>query len=478
MSLCFVSNKESTIYLSDLARRLQAMGERIVWLSPSRRWTNWLVSEGWPRSDILCLPDYADEWRNLSIDEAMASLADIEDEAPSTISNVIQMCRNLKEQPPAFAYAYLAVARRHIEPFLNEREVEVAYGEATWGFETLIWLLCRRRGIPLLKPEATRIPGGRLYFCDPWTSGLFTFAEATADDYKWATEFLDGWLNRPAQPDYMRKQTGGYKIFHKKWLGELATGIFQPELDRHDATLWPLWRRIVDRCRRAANAITCKHLASYSGDIANERFVLFPLHHQPETSVDVYGALNSNQMALIETLSRLLPATHRLWVKEHRSAAGDRSLFWYRRLRRLPNVRLVDPHLDIFALMARTDLVVTISGTAAYEAALMGVPAVALSAIYFSDLLVNRPTARSHPLEWRVTELLAAGRKRDDPDASRRRAVKFLAELYANSFEGKPVDAALADRGSPGYQDSEFAAFVRLLSSLRSRVSQRELQVT
>lgn len=478
MSLCFVSNKESTIYLSDLGRRLQAVGERIVWLSPSRRWTGWLVAEGWPREDILCLPDHADEWRDLPIADAMASLADIEDEAPATISNVIQMCRNLQEEEPRFAYAYLAVARRHIEPFLKEHDVELAIGEGTWGVEILTWLLCQRRGIPLFKPESTRIPAGRLYFCDPVTSGLFTYAETTADDRTWAADFLETWLNRPAQPDYMRKQTGGYKIFHAKWLGELATGIFHPELDRHDATLWPLGRRIVDRCRRAANAITCKYLASYEGDVPNERFVLFPLHHQPETSVDVYGALNSNQLTVIEALSRLLPATHRLWIKEHRSAAGDRSIFWYRRLRKLPNVRLVDPHLDIFTLLKRTDLLVTISGTAAYEAALMGVPAVALSAIYFSELLDNRPTARSHPLEWRMRELLSPERRQEDAATARGRAVDFLAHLYANSFAGKPVDAALGDRGAPGYMDSEVAAFVEMLSSLRHRVPRRELEPT
>src|SRR5476651_1780553 len=113
MSLCFVANKDLTVPFSDIARWLRKRGERIVWLSPSTRWSKWLIAEGWPKDDVLNLPDYASEWRDPSIEESSAILADLEGEAPATIANVIQMCRNLQRSPARFAYAYLAVARRH-----------------------------------------------------------------------------------------------------------------------------------------------------------------------------------------------------------------------------------------------------------------------------------------------------------------------------------------------------------------------------
>src|SRR5476649_2948031 len=178
MSLCFVANKDLTVPFSDIARRLRTHGEKIVWLSPSTRWSRWLISEGWPKDDVLNFPDHATEWQDLSIEQSSSSLADIEGEAPATISNVIQMCRNLRRSPARFAYAYLAVARRHIERFLQGRNVEIVFGEGTWCFELMTWLVARRHGVPMLMPVTTRIPADRFCFADAVSSDLFSFAEA------------------------------------------------------------------------------------------------------------------------------------------------------------------------------------------------------------------------------------------------------------------------------------------------------------
>lgn len=470
MSLCFVSNKDLTVVYSDVARRLKRAGEAIVWLAPSRRWARWLSDEGWPADDILCLADHESEWADLPLDQAMTELSGIEGEPPATLSNVIQMCRYLRRSPARFSYAYLAVARRRIEPFLREKKVEVSFGEATWGFEQLVWLLGRHLGIPLLTPSSSRVPGDRFYFADAVTAEMVPVAEATEDDRRWATEFLRGWLDRPEQPVYMRAHRHGYKAFRARWLNELGIGLFLPHLDRGDATLWPLGARIADRTERLVNALGVALLPPFEKAPTGERYVLYPLHHQPETSIDVYASLNSNQMALIETVSRLLPATHRLWVKEHKGAVSDRSLAWYRRVRALPNVRLIDPFEDIFRLIKGADLVVTISGTAAYEAALMGVPSVGLSQVFFAPLLLNRPGARSHPLEWRLRELLGAPRAAPSPQP-RPEHVDFLARLHANSFVGNPAELEVPAerRSAPDYAEIEAAAFSAFVAGLRRR---------
>jgi hypothetical protein len=121
MALCFVANKDLTVPFSDISRPLSERGEEVVWLSPSRRWTEWLVREGWPRQDILSIPDFAAEWQALPLEEARERLADVEDAAPQTASNIVQMCRYLRREKPSFAYPYLAVVRRHVEDFLRER---------------------------------------------------------------------------------------------------------------------------------------------------------------------------------------------------------------------------------------------------------------------------------------------------------------------------------------------------------------------
>jgi hypothetical protein len=481
MALCFVANKDLTVPFSDISRPLSERGEEVVWLSPSRRWTEWLVREGWPRQDILSIPDFAAEWRALPFEEARAGLVDVEDAAPQTASNIVQMCRYLRREKPSFAYPYLAVVRRRVEDFLRERKVEVAFGEGTWGFELVSWLVCQRLGIPMVLPATTRIPSGRFYMGDAVSSDLWSFTEATPTDVAWAEEFLDKWLTRPIQPDYMAQHTHGYKALYWRWVPEFLRVTLQPELDSDDATLWPLPSRIADRLRRASNAYVFRYARPYERELPkDERYVLYPLHHQPEASVDVLGSLNSNQTALIESLSRLLPATHLLWVKEHKGALGDRSLAWYRHIARLPNVRLVDPFKDIFPLIRNADLVVTISGTAGYEAALMGVPAVGLAPVFFWPLLENQPSHRAHPLDWQMGELLSRQRAEANRARARRRAVAFLAHLRANSFLGDPIDLAApaGRRAAPGYMAQEREGFVAFISGLRrngGRLAERKL---
>jgi hypothetical protein len=324
----------------------------------------------------------------------------------------------------------------------------------------------------MLMPWTMRVPGDRFFFGDAVSCTMLPFAETTEDDRAWAREFLDAWLHRPRQPQYMKVYGLGYKAFRRQWLKELAIGLFRPELDRDDATLLPLPSRFADRVTRWLNALACHHLPLFDKPAPGERYVLYPLHHQPEASVDVSGSLNSNQTALIETLSRLLPVTHKLWIKEHRSGIGDRSLGWYRRISRLPNVRLLDPWQDIFSLIKGADLVVTITGTAGYEAALMGVPSVGLAEMFFSPLLDNRATSRSHALEWQMQELFAKGRTAPDSGEARARIVEFLAQLHANSYAAGVVNLLVPPkvfRCEPDYMKAEVAGFLRFVAGYRAR---------
>jgi hypothetical protein len=470
MSLCFVSNKDLTVPFSDLAHHLRECGENIVWLSPSTRWSRWLVSQGWPENKILNLPDFSASWQKLDIDASIATLGDLETDAPATISNIILMCRNLRRRPKRVAYGYLAVARRYIEAFLIGHGVEVVFGEATWGFELMAWLVCQKIGIPMVTPATTRIPSNRFYFADARSSALFQFTEITLDDQAWAERFLVEWARCPVQPDYVH-DTQGYRSFDSQWLGELAIGIFRPKLDRHDETLWPLHLRIRDRVRRSLNAITYRYAQPHEKPPEGERYVLFCLQHQPESSIDVYGSLHSNQAALIETLSRLLPASHKLWVKEHIGALGDRSVSWYRAIAKLPNVRLIDPFRNIYGLVRSADMVITISGTVGYEAALLGVPALGLAPVFFGSLMSNTVSLRSHPLEWHFRALLVASHAADAHAQASRRCVDFLAQLHANSFVGSPTPLKVpsGQRAGPNYLKDEKNAFVAFTKALRGR---------
>jgi hypothetical protein len=107
-------------------------------------------------------------------------------------------------------------------------------------------------------------------------------------------------------------------------------------------------------------------------------FVLFGLHTQPESAIDVWAPFFSRQMWVIEILSRSLPPSHKLLVKIHKSDAARYSARDLRELQSFPGVELVEPFADARPFVEGAALVVSIQGTMGLEAALLGKPVIML----------------------------------------------------------------------------------------------------
>jgi CDP-glycerol glycerophosphotransferase (TagB/SpsB family) len=110
----------------------------------------------------------------------------------------------------------------------------------------------------------------------------------------------------------------------------------------------------------------------------NSPYVFFGLHFQPESSIDVWAPFFSNQMWVIELLSRAIPPTHRLLVKIHKSDATNYSREQITRMKSFAGVDIVRPFADTRAFIEGADLVVAIQGTIGLEAALLGKPVIML----------------------------------------------------------------------------------------------------
>ena len=135
--------------------------------------------------------------------------------------------------------------------------------------------------------------------------------------------------------------------------------------------------------RRAAvgrRAVTRRTLLN---NLPAEPYVLFGLHMQPESSIDVWAPFFSNQMWVIELLSRSVPASHKLLVKIHKSDAAKYSNRELDKMSALPGVELVAPFADTRSFVENAGLIVLIQGTMGLEAALLGKPVIMLGASPF-----------------------------------------------------------------------------------------------
>lgn len=115
----------------------------------------------------------------------------------------------------------------------------------------------------------------------------------------------------------------------------------------------------------------------FENPVDGESYVYMPLHLVPESTTYSIAPFWINELSAIEAVSKSLPAGWRLYVKEHQAMLGERSMDFYKKVKKIPNVRLVrfNYYEDPKPWIEKCRAVVTITGTAAYEAALMGKPA-------------------------------------------------------------------------------------------------------
>jgi Capsule polysaccharide export protein len=106
-----------------------------------------------------------------------------------------------------------------------------------------------------------------------------------------------------------------------------------------------------------------------------KRFYYYPLHLEPEAAVLYWGdGLYKNQIKLIENIAAMLPPGAYLYVKDHPHEIGYRSVADYLQLQEIPNVKLLYATVPGKRLIKDAEAVITINGTAGFEAVLMNKP--------------------------------------------------------------------------------------------------------
>lgn len=120
-----------------------------------------------------------------------------------------------------------------------------------------------------------------------------------------------------------------------------------------------------------------KNLLSYRKIIYDnldekDQFYFYPIHLEPEAVV-LYWAGNyyTNQVKLIENIAAQLPPNVFLYVKDHPHDIGYRDVEDYKKIQAIPNVKLLSPELSGKAIINKSIGVITINGTAGFEALLL-----------------------------------------------------------------------------------------------------------
>ena len=126
------------------------------------------------------------------------------------------------------------------------------------------------------------------------------------------------------------------------------------------------------------------------------KYVYFPLVTEPETSLHGIASDFFFQLSAIQMISRDLPASHKLIVKEHLPAIGRRPKELYKQILELKNVLIADPLEYGINYINESSAVALVTGTAGWEASAIGIPVITFSKYNADNFLdhvyyVNNP---------------------------------------------------------------------------------------
>ena len=188
-----------------------------------------------------------------------------------------------------------------------------------------------------------------------------------------------------------------------------------------------------------------RFLASQKLTIPNEA-VFYAMHFQPEASTLVNGIWYSNQIALIETLSKALPLGYTLVVKEHPRGRGMRPLWQYKHTASLHNVMFSD--LSSKEIISKCQMVVSISGSIGLEALAMKKPVLMLGRAFhtFTSLYYRANAPQDLPaLFYRVL----VGREFDKRENLEDDIYRFLLAYLDGKFPFSPAGKNAANKLVP-----------------------------
>lgn len=245
--------------------------------------------------------------------------------------------------------------------------------------------------IGVIAPVDLRNLSGTCFSIDSYETPP-VYAEATPDARARAAEFIRD-FRRHALP--ARNMPSDIHMAHdddtilESYLPSLGTrvnGFINAALERPDLFDYEsirislmrnfgLIRNIVRgfRKRRNERQYDIGHVGSLPA-----RFIYFPLQYTPESSINVPEPYFVDQFRVIDALRYAMPNDCALVVKEHPACVEMRPRSFMRHLRNLPGVEVAKATISSNDLIQRAALTVTVTGTAGFEAFLLGRPAVVL----------------------------------------------------------------------------------------------------
>lgn len=308
---------------------------------------------------------------------------------------------NLGRAPTYWTAVYIALRQFFLEQLAEYSVDAVLYENVSNSFAYAAYLAAQEKGVPYVGLAPARVPGRfevqtsvkgeaeKLY-------GIYEeLDEETAEDKGWVDDYMANL--HCIQPDYMRHNNLGSLAVASKYLNRAkfakALRVVKAQFLNRDDRDWsylygsPLKMSWAMVRRSIARRVREPRIRRFFGESERgQRYYVYPVHFHPESSTSILAPNYTDELNNIINIAFSLPIGTMLYVKEHISAYALQTTEFYRRVSQIPNVKLLRPSVDIKRLMADAEGVITITGTAGFEALLLGRPVYCFGDVFYERL--------------------------------------------------------------------------------------------
>lgn len=115
-------------------------------------------------------------------------------------------------------------------------------------------------------------------------------------------------------------------------------------------------------------------------------YFFFPLHYEPEATIEYFGYHFNDQVMLISRISHCLKTNQKLIVKEHPQQKGALMNKRYRKLKKIyPNLVYLPANKSSSKIFPNIKCLVTLTGTAGFESWICKRPVIVFGEVFYKD---------------------------------------------------------------------------------------------
>lgn len=268
--------------------------------------------------------------------------------------------------------------------------------------------------------------------------------------------------NRPYQLKFLQPKRFWQSL---KWFGQMIKLYWQQKkLNDYSSNIRPGYY-LIDRVKRKARNLRGLN-DLYDNFDPEENFVFFPLQYEPEIALLLQAPFYTDQIYVIRQIAKSLPVYYKLYIKEHPSMVDYRPRSFYKELKKIHNVKLLNPAISSFSIIPHAKLVTVITGTAGWEALLFKKPVISFGNQFYNALSMVKKCTEIEKLPYLVKEQLENFTYKEEE------LVSFISAIFQDSIT-LDIESLWHDENNTEKIKKELVPLVDLIAKKLNLSSQR-----